>query len=427
MNKTSSELFQQAKHIFPGGVNSPVRSFRSVGGVPPFIERGQGAWIYDVEKKAYIDYVLSYGPLILGHAHHAVVDAIVRTAQRGTSFGMPTPLAIQLAELIRSKLPSVEMLRFVNSGTEAVMSAIRLARAATGKTKVIKFEGCYHGHVDSLLVQAGSGVATLGLPDSPGVTSGTTADTLTAPYNDLDAVARLLDVHRHEVAAIIVEPVAGNMNFVPPIDGFLSGLRQQCDRSGALLIFDEVMTGFRVDLNGAQGLFGINPDLTTLGKVIGGGLPVGAFGGRADIMRHLAPLGKTYQAGTLSANPLAMAAGIATLQQLFQDGYFADIVKVGMKLDEGWRGAAASAGIPITVSRMGTMSGIHFQKDQPRNWTEVNRGDVDLFTRVFHSLLNQGIFLAPSSFEASFISSAHSESEIQQTIEAVTSAFAAQT
>jgi glutamate-1-semialdehyde 2,1-aminomutase len=424
MNSKSKIFFQQAKAIFPGGVNSPVRAFNAVGGTPPFIERGQGPYLFDVDGKRYVDYVLSYGPLILGHAHPAVVDAIAEAAARGTSYGMPTEHAIRLAQVIQNTMPSLQMLRFVNSGTEATMSALRLARAFTRRAKIVKFDGCYHGHADYLLVKAGSGVATLGLPDSPGVTAANTHDTLTAPYNDLAAVEKLLDEYESDLAAIIVEPVAGNMGLVPPVEGFLEGLRKLCDHSGALLIFDEVMTGFRVDPSGAQGLYQVAPDLTTLGKVIGGGLPVGAYGGRRDIMELVAPLGPMYQAGTLSANPLAMVAGLTTLEVLLSENRWAGLLEMGVKLDDGIRKAAAEHDVPVVLERVGTMSGMYFLANSPLGWSDVQRCDKDQFKTFFHAMLERGVFLAPSPFEAAFISTAHDQDAVDLTINAAKAAFA---
>lgn len=425
MTSKSNLLFEQAKKVFPGGVNSPVRAFRSVDGTPPFISRGEGAYLFDVDGRQYVDYVLSYGPLILGHSHPAVVDAICEAARLGTSFGAPSERSLLLAAKIQEFMPSLEMLRFVNSGTEAVMSAIRLARAFTRRDKIIKFEGCYHGHADYLLVKAGSGVATLGLPDSPGVTQTSTADTLSAHYNDLGGVEQLFATYNDEIAAIVVEPVAGNMGLVLPQEGFLQGLKSLCESNGALLIFDEVMTGFRVGMNGAQGLYDVTPDLTTLGKVIGGGLPVGAYGGRGEIMEMVAPLGPMYQAGTLSGNPLAMAAGLATLETLDNDSDWQHLEHIGEQLDGGIRKAAEQYGASVSLSRVGTMSGLYFRDTAPRNWQEVAESSREDFKTYFHSMLASGVYLAPSPFEAAFISTAHDDEAIGTTIEASMTAFRA--
>jgi glutamate-1-semialdehyde 2,1-aminomutase len=420
----SAQLFTEAQTLLPGGVDSPVRAFRAVGGQPLFIERGAGAYLYDVDGNRFIDYVLSWGPLILGHAHPRVVAALAEAAARGTSYGAPSPLELELAKLIQLFMPDIELIRFVNSGTEATMSALRLARAFTGRNRILKFEGCYHGHADLLLVQAGSGVATLGLPDSPGVPPATVADTLVAPFNDLNAVEQIFDQHSREMAAIIVEPVAGNMGVVPPAVGFLAGLRDITAAHGALLIFDEVMTGFRVHPGGAQALYSVKPDLTTLGKVIGGGLPVGAYGGRREVMQMVAPAGPMYQAGTLSGNPLAMTAGIETLKELQTPGLWNSIDSNAAKLVADLRAAAEEASVPALTQRVGTMFTTFFTASPVTNWATARNADTKKFGVFFRAMLENGVYLAPSQFEAGFLSAAHDKREIEATVRAAEAALA---
>lgn len=422
---TSTSLFQRAQQTIPGGVNSPVRAFNGVGGTPIFIEKAQGAYIFDTEGKHYIDYVGSWGPMILGHNHPAILNAVIKTAEKGLSFGAPTPLEIELAELVCSLIPSIEMVRMVSSGTEATMSAIRLARGYTGRDKIIKFEGCYHGHADSLLVKAGSGALTLGQPNSPGVPADFAKHTLTCQYNDLDSVKQAFMQFPTEIACIIVEPVAGNMNCIPPQEHFLQGLRELCDEYGALLIIDEVMTGFRVALRGAQSYYHVTPDLTCLGKVIGGGMPVGAFGGKKEIMAHIAPTGPVYQAGTLSGNPIAMAAGLACLTELKKAGNEARLAQLTEKLAIGLKTLADKHQIPFVVNYVGGMFGFFFT-DRPRvsSYQDVMACDIQRFNLFFHKMLAQGIYLAPSAFEAGFMSLAHSEQDIERTLEAADVAFA---
>jgi len=419
----SIALFQEAKKLLPGGVDSPVRAFRAVGGQPLFIDCGNGPYLYDVDGNRYIDYVLSWGPLITGHAHPKVVAAIQNAAIKGTSFGAPSPLEIELAKRVMEFMPNIEMIRFVNSGTEATMSALRLARAYTKRDKIIKFDGCYHGHADLLLVQAGSGVATLGLPDSPGVPADTVKDTLVADFNNLESVEALFKKYPEQIAAIIVEPVAGNMGVVPPLPDFLEGLRVITRHEGSVLIFDEVMTGFRVHRGGAQTLYGIQPDLTTLGKVIGGGLPVGAYGGKKEIMQMVAPAGLMYQAGTLAGNPLAMSAGIATLDLISDENVWDEMEARGCQLDTGIDSAAKRAGIPIMQTRVGTMRTTFFSETKPVDWNTVKVADKVQFGKFFQKMLENGVYLAPSQFEAGFISIVHDENVIAASLAAVEETF----
>ncbi|WIG80875.1 glutamate-1-semialdehyde 2,1-aminomutase [Photobacterium damselae] len=421
----SSDLFAKAQRTIPGGVNSPVRAFAGVGGTPLFIERADGAYIFDADGKAYIDYVGSWGPMILGHNHTAIRDAVIEAARNGLSFGAPTEMEITMAEMVSRLVPSMEMVRMVSSGTEATMSAIRLARGFTGRDKIIKFEGCYHGHADCLLVKAGSGALTLGQPSSPGVPEDFAKHTLTCTYNNLESVREAFASHPDQIACIIVEPVAGNMNCIPPVAGFLEGLRKICDEFGALLIFDEVMTGFRVATGGAQGHYNIKPDLTTLGKVIGGGMPVGAFGGRREVMEYIAPTGPVYQAGTLSGNPVAMAAGHACLTVLTEEGNEARLANTTKRLAEGFKAAADKHGIPLLVHQVGGMFGFFFtDQEQVTCYEEVAKCDVERFKHFFHLMLDKGVYLAPSAFEASFTSLAHNSREIDATLEAAELSFA---
>ena len=415
----SHELFQRAQRHIPGGVNSPVRAFRGVGGEPVFLKRGQGAYVWDEDDNRYIDYVGSWGPMIVGHAHPQVLERVRAVMENGLGFGAPTAIEVEMADTVAELMPSMEMVRMVNSGTEATMSAIRLARGFTGRDKIVKFEGCYHGHADSLLVKAGSGALTLGVPTSPGVPASLAEHTLTLTYNDLDQVRDTFARFGGQIACIIVEPVAGNMNCVPPVPGFLEGLREVCDQYGSVLIFDEVMTGFRVALGGAQARYGVTPDLTTLGKVIGGGLPVGAFGGRREIMEQLAPLGPVYQAGTLSGNPVSMAAGLATLELIREPGFHDRLEATARALCEGLEARAAAAGIPLTTNVVGGMFGIFFTEEKEiRDFYQVTNCDVDRFKLFFHGMLERGVYLAPSAFEAAFVSSAHGEDEVNATLEA---------
>lgn len=421
----SESLFERAQRVIPGGVNSPVRAFKGVGGTPRFIDRAAGAYIWDADGQQYIDYVGSWGPMILGHAHPEVIAAVREQAGRGLSYGAPTALECDLAEQLCACVPSMEQVRLVNSGTEATMTAIRLARGATGRDAIIKFEGNYHGHADSLLVKAGSGALTLGVPSSPGIPADIAKHTLTATFNDLDSVRLLFETQGAEIAGIIIEPIAGNMNFVKPAEGFLQGLRELCDAYGSILIFDEVMTGFRVALGGAQAVYGVRPDLTTLGKVIGGGLPVGALGGRRDLMEQLAPTGPVYQAGTLSGNPLATAAGLATLRLLQAPGFYDALEEQTARLVQGLVAHAAGAGVTLQGDWQGGMFGLYMTDQPVRSYADVVNCDAEGFGRFFHAMLERGIYLAPSAFEAGFVSAAHTRDDIDQTIEAARSVWTA--
>ncbi len=415
---SSDSLFEAAQRLLPGGVNSPVRAFGAVGDRPFFVARAAGATIWDVDGRAYLDFLGSWGPLILGHAAAPVVEAVTEAARRGTSYGAPTPGEVEIAEVISRAVPSVEMLRLVSSGTEAAMSAIRLARGATGRDAIVKFEGCYHGHADSLLVKAGSGGATFSMPDSAGVPASLASLTLTLPFNDLEMVRGILDARGHEVAAVIVEPVAGNMGVVPPAPGFLQGLRELTRRHGALLVFDEVITGFRVAYGGAQSLYGVTPDLTCLGKIIGGGLPLAAYGGRRDLMEHVAPLGKVYQAGTLSGNPLAVAAGQATLRALADPTVYRRLDALGSRLAAGLEAAAREAGVALVVNRVGSMLTAFFTRRPVTDYASAKGADTARYAKFFHGMLSRGIFLAASQFEAAFVSLAHTEEDIERAAEA---------
>ena len=416
--KRSKELFERAKQLMPGGVNSPVRAFRSVQLDPLFIAAGRGSKIKDVDGNEYIDYVGSWGPLILGHAHPEVIEAVKKTAEKGTSFGAPTELEVRIAEKIIEMVPSVEMVRMVNSGTEATMSAIRLARGVTGRNKIIKFEGCYHGHGDSFLIKAGSGALTFGEPNSPGVPPSIARETLTARFNDLTSVEALFERFGSDIAAVIVEPIAGNMGVIPPVDGFLFGLRRLCDRHGALLIFDEVMTGFRVHPGGAQTLYGITPDLTTMGKVIGGGLPAAAYGGKKEIMKQVAPDGAVYQAGTLSGNPLAMAAGLKTLELISQPGFFDTLNRKATDFFERLQAFIGEKNLPLSVNYVNSMGCLFFKEGGVTNFAEATQSDTQKFAAYFAGMLERGVYLAPSQFEAMFISAAHSADDLEATLQA---------
>jgi glutamate-1-semialdehyde 2,1-aminomutase len=417
-------LFSNAKQVIPGGVNSPVRSFSGVGGTPVFIDHASGAYIYDSSGNPYIDYVGSWGPMILGHAHPDVITAVKQAAEKGLSFGAPTEIETQMAQRVCELVPSCDLIRMVSSGTEATMSAIRLARGYTGLDKIVKFEGCYHGHSDSLLVKAGSGALTFGVPSSPGVPAAVAADTITLTYNDSESVRTLFAEIGEQIACIIVEPVAGNMNCIPPEPGFLETLRQVCDEYNTVLIFDEVMTGFRVGLNGAQGLYNIKPDLTTLGKIIGGGMPVGAFGGQRKIMEYLAPLGPVYQAGTLSGNPVAMAAGLKTLELIAQPGFYESLTAKTEKLTSGLKKRAHLAGIALTTNSVGGMFGLFFSPEQQvTTFAQVMQCDQVLFKRFFHTMLDEGVYLAPSAFEAGFVSAAHSNEDLDNTLDIAEAIF----
>ncbi len=420
----SHDLFIEAQKHIPGGVNSPVRAFKSVGGDPVFFKRAKGAYVYDEDGRQYIDYVGSWGPMILGHAHDEVLAAVAETMQNGLSFGAPTELETRMAEKVCELMPSIELVRMVSSGTEATMSALRLARGYTGRDKIVKFEGCYHGHSDSLLVKAGSGALTLGVPTSPGVPASLAEHTLTLPYNDSEQVNQLFAERGDQIACIIVEPVAGNMNCVPPLPGFLETLRQVCDEHGSVLILDEVMTGFRVSLGGAQGHYAITPDLTTLGKVIGGGMPVGAFGGKREIMQHIAPLGPVYQAGTLSGNPVAMAAGLKNLELISKPGFFDALTEKTRQLAEGLRERAQRCGIPLATNQVGAMFGFFFTEESHVSlFDQVCACDAGRFKTFYHGMLEQGVYMAPSSYETGFVSSAHSDEDLARTLQAAEAVF----
>jgi len=414
--QASEKLYDRARTVLPGGVNSPVRAFKAVGGTPLFIERAEGAYLIDVDGNRYVDYVGSWGPMLIGHIHPQIIDAVRTALSKGTSYGAPTEVEVELAEMVIEAVPSIEMVRFVNSGTEATMSALRLARAYTKRDKIVKFEGCYHGHADMLLVQAGSGVTTLGLPDSPGVPDSAVADTLVAQFNNLDSVQSLFEQNIAEIAAVIVEPIAGNMGVVPPQSGFLEGLREIAGAGGALLVFDEVMTGFRVSFGGAQSLYSVTPDLSCFGKIIGGGFPVGAYGGRKEIMELVAPSGPVYQAGTLSGNPIAMTAGLETLKILKQEGTYNKLEHLSDKLAHGIRQAAESVGLPLFQTRVGSMLGMFFTSKKVVDFATAKTSDTKKYARFFTEMLKRGVYFAPSQFEAAFVSSAHDQEQIDQTI-----------
>ncbi|MGY3979156.1 glutamate-1-semialdehyde 2,1-aminomutase [Aeromonas rivipollensis] len=421
----SDQLFEQARQTIPGGVNSPVRAFNGVGGTPRFIDHADGAYLYDVDGQAYVDYIGSWGPMLLGHNHPAIKAAVINAVEKGLSYGAPTEIEVLMAEKVRQIVPSMEQVRMVNSGTEATMSAIRLARGYTGRDKIVKFEGCYHGHADSLLVKAGSGALTLGQPNSPGVPADFAKHTLTCVFNDLDSVREAFTQYGSEIACIIVEPVAGNMNCIPPVPGFLEGLRAICDEFGALLILDEVMTGFRVSLRGAQGYYNIDPDLTTLGKIIGAGMPVGAFGGKKKVMQYIAPTGPVYQAGTLSGNPVAMAAGLAMLDLLLEPGLYEQLSAKTARVAEGLKAAAAKHGIPLAITYVGGMFGFFFtEESEITRYEQVTRCDMERFKRFYHLMLEEGVYLAPSAYEAGFLSLAHGDKEIEHTLAAAERSFA---
>ncbi len=421
---SSVQLFERAQRHIPGGVNSPVRAFKAVGGTPVFIERSEGPYVFDSEGKRYIDYVLSWGPMLMGHNHPVVREAVIRQSEKGLSFGAPTELEIELADRICEIMPNMDLVRMVNSGTEATMSAIRLARGYTGRDTIVKFEGCYHGHSDSLLVKAGSGALTLGVPSSPGVPAALADHTLTLTYNDAEGVRQAFSEYGERIACVIVEPVAGNMNCIPPLPGFLETLREVCTQSGSVLILDEVMTGFRFGLQGAQGYYGIEADLTTLGKVIGGGMPVGAFGGKREIMEKIAPLGPVYQAGTLSGNPIAMAAGLATLEVISAPGFYEPVFQRTAQLCAGLESAAEEAGVPFTTNHAGSMFGGFFTGEaQIQNYAQVMACDTERFNRFFHLMLDAGVYLAPASYEAGFLSSTHGDADIAATVDAARTAF----